>query len=363
MYGFFRRTLFRLDPERAHQMGMRAASVGQAVGRRVLDKEFSFESERLATRLWDLDFPNPVGLAAGFDKNARHVPFWERIGFGFVEVGSVTAQPSRGNPRPRLFRLPEDEALVNRLGLNNHGAPRVARRLRTLRHERPLGVNIAKTHSPDILGEAALEDFRRSFQQLAPLADYVTLNISCPNTAEGKTFEEPDALEPLLQIISAERGQLVQSPPVLLKLAPPLSARFVFDSLVDETVALARQYRLDGFVATNTASDRDGLQTDAAVVAGIGRGGLSGPPLEKRSTRLVEYLYDRTGGSLPIVGLGGVDSAEAAYRKIRAGASLVQLYTGLVYHGPGLVRQIKEGLIACLDRDGLDHLSDAIGRG
>ena len=363
MYGYLRRFLFRLDPERAHRAGMGAARLGQSVGRRVLAREFDFESERLAVRLWGLDFSNPVGLAAGFDKNGRHVPFWEALGFGFAEIGSVTAQPSRGNPRRRLFRLPEDAALVNRMGLNNEGAARVARRLRTLRHDRPLGVNIAKTHSPDVLGEAALEDFRQSFALLAPLADYVTLNISCPNTAEGKTFEEPDALEPLLQTIAAERGKLTTNPPLLLKLAPPLSTRFVLDTLVDETIALARQYLVDGFVATNTASDRDNLQTSPARLESIGRGGLSGQPLEARSTRLVEYLYSRTGGALPIIGVGGVDSAEAAYRKVRAGASLVELYTGLVYGGPGVVRRIKEGLLALLDRDGLDRLSDAIGRG
>ncbi len=363
MYAFFRPLLFRLAPERAHTATMRAAGVGQRVARGALEKQFGWESERLATRLWGLDFPNPVGLAAGFDKNGRHVPFWETLGFGFVEIGSVTAQPSRGNPRPRLFRLPDDEALVNRMGLNNEGAVRVARRLRLLRHARPLGVNIAKTHSADVMGEKALEDFRASFARLAPLADYVALNISCPNTAEGKTFEEPEALEALLQTIAAERGKLTAPPPVLLKLAPPLSTRFVLDSLVDETVALARQYGVDGFIAANTAPDRDGLATDAARIAEVGRGGLSGAPLEARSTRLVEYLYGRTDGRVPIVGLGGVRSAETAYRKIRAGASLVQLYTGLVYGGPGLVRSIKTGLVALLDRDGLDTIADAVGQG
>ncbi len=362
MYGFFRSLLFHLDAERAHHLGMRAARLGQSVGKGIVTNAFAFEDSRLAVRLWNLDFPNPVGLAAGFDKNARLIPFWEKVGFGSAEVGSVTALPSRGNPRPRLFRLPEDEALVNRLGLNNEGAARIVRRLRTARSSRPLGVNIAKTHDPSILGEKALEDFRTSFSLLAPHADYVALNISCPNTAEGKTFEEPEALEPLLQVIAAERGRLTQPPPVLLKLAPPLSVRFVFDSQVDETVALAQQYGIDGFIATNTASDRDGLHTDTAQVAAIGRGGLSGPPLRARSTHLVRYLYQRTGGTLPIIGLGGVDSADAAYEKIRAGASLVQLYTALVYHGPGVVRDIKQGLVERLDRDGFTTISQAVGQ-
>ncbi len=363
MYEFFRTALFKLDPERAHHLAARAARLGQGVGKSFVEKQFAFEDPRLQVKAWGLTFTNPIGLAAGFDKNARLVPFWESVGFGFCEVGSVTARRSKGNPKPRLFRLPEDEALVNRLGLNNEGASRVARRLRTTHRTRPIGINIAKTHSPDILGEAALEDFRASYALLAPLADYVVLNISCPNTAEGKTFEEPRALDALLHVIAAERDVLIDPPPLLLKLAPPESRQIVLDSRIDETIEIARRYHINGFVATNTTPDRQGLETDAATVEAIGRGGLSGKPLEARSTQMVRYLYDRVGPTLPIIGLGGVDSAQSAYRKIRAGASLVELYTGLVYHGPELIRKIKEELVLLLYRDGFNSIRDAVGRG
>ncbi|GIV59549.1 MAG: dihydroorotate dehydrogenase 2 [Rhodothermaceae bacterium] len=323
---------------------------------------FAFEHEALRQTLWGYDFANPVGLAAGFDKNARLVRFWQRLGFGFAEVGSVSARRSKGNPRPRAFRLPADEALINRMGLNNDGARRVARRLRRARRRGfPLGVNLAKTHDPTLTGEAAVEDFRTSFRLLAPLADYVALNISCPNTAEGKTFEDPNALDDLLHAVFAERAALALTVPVLVKLSPPLSERFVFDSLFDELLAVAGAHGVHGFIAANTAPDRDGLSTPAEHLNAIGPGGLSGAPLERRATRLVRYLFRKTGGACPIIGTGGVRSAETAYAKIRAGASLVQLYTGLVYEGPGLVRRIKEGLVALLERDGFTHVGEAVG--
>lgn len=364
MYRFFRPLLFALGAEPAHRVATGAAHLAQATHTApLLAPLFAFEHEALHQQVWGLDFANPVGLAAGFDKNAVLVPFWERLGFGFVEVGSVSARPARGNPRPRAFRLPEDAALINRMGLNNQGARRVARRLARVvpRVRMPLGINLAKTHDPSILGEAAVEDFRQSFRLLAPHAAYVTLNISCPNTAEGKTFEDPAALDALLSAVFAERTAAGLDVPVLVKLSPPLTDRVVFDSLVEELVAVARAHGVAGFVATNTAADREGLSTPEAVLDAIGRGGLSGAPIERRATQLVRYLYQKTGGSVPIIGVGGIASAEAAYAKIRAGASLVQLYTGLVYEGPGLVRRIKEGLVELLRRDGLASVRDAVG--
>jgi dihydroorotate dehydrogenase len=363
MYGSLRPLLFRLSPETAHALAAKAGAIGQRVASGTLRDRFGWEDNRLALNVLGFSFPNPVGLAAGFDKNARLVPFWEQIGFGFSEVGSVTARASAGNPKPRLFRLPEDEALVNRMGLGNEGAARISRRLRTLTHDRPLGVNLAKTHDPDILGDAALDDFRTSFERVAELADYIAVNVSCPNTAEGKTFEEPAALDALLRTLSQARDELGVQVPMLLKLSPPDSDRMAFDSRYDEIIDLARTYEIAGFIASNTASDRSGLTTDAHTLADIGKGGLSGRPIADRSTQLVRYLYHRVGDELPIIGLGGVDSAQAAYEKIRAGASLVQLYTGLVYSGPGLVRDIKQGLVALLDADGFSHIREAVGAG
>ena len=363
MYRLLRPLLFRLNPEWAHTASLWGARVAQRTVLSLVASRYQFEDERLKQRLWGDTFPNPVGLAAGADKNARAVPFWEAVGFGFVEVGSVSAQPAPGNPTPRAFRLPKDQALINRLGLNNDGAEAVADRLEHSRSDRarPLGINLAKTHDPDIMGEAALEDFRTSFRQLVGQADYVTLNVSCPNTPDGGTFEDPAALDALLGAITAEQKAPGLAVPVLVKLSPPLSDRVLFDTRLEEILAVAADHDIDGFIATNTASDRKGVETSADRLDEIGAGGLSGPRLEARATRLVQYLYRATDGEIPIIGVGGVHDAESAYTKIRAGASLVQLYTALVYEGPGLVRRIKEGLVARLSDDGYASLENAVG--
>ncbi|MEL7361213.1 MAG: quinone-dependent dihydroorotate dehydrogenase [Bacteroidota bacterium] len=369
MYRALRSLLFRLDAEWAHHAGMAAAGIGQQVPG-VIRRLFAFDDARLAQTLWPerggVRFRNPVGLAAGFDKNAERVPFWDALGFGFAEVGSVTARPSDGNPTPRAFRLPADSALVNRMGLNNDGAAAVAARLAStaLPDRYVLGVNVAKTHSPDILGDAALDDFATSVRHVARHAAYLALNVSCPNTAEGKTFEEPDALDGLLTRVMTVLDDLGVRPPVLVKFSPPTLADGAPDfGGVDELVALCLQHGVDGFIATNTASDRAGLTTDAATLAEIGRGGLSGTPLQARSTALVRRLYQCTDGAVPIIGVGGVDSSAAAYEKICAGASLVALYTGLVYEGPGLVGRINRDLVRFLDRDGFGTIAEAVGTG
>lgn len=363
MYKLLRPLLFRMDAETAHDVSLRAAEFAQSLGRSLVTSMYEQEDERLKQRLWGMAFPNPIGLAAGADKNARLVPFWEAVGFGFVEVGSVSARACEGNSQPRAFRLPDDEAIVNRMGLNNEGAAAVAKRLESTRREteRPLGVNVAKTHDPDVMGDAAREDFRESFRLLAPHADYVALNVSCPNTREGKTFEAPDALDALLQVIGEERSAPERKVPVLIKLSPPESDRVVFDSRLEDVIAVAQSHDVDGFIASNTASDRQGLQTDADEVDAIGAGGLSGAPLADRSTQMVRYLYQSTGGAVPIIGVGGVRDVESAYAKIRAGASLVQIYTALVYEGPGLVKRLKEGLVERVRRDGLTSITDAVG--
>ncbi len=364
MYDIFRTALFRLDPEQAHYLAACAArSVQFARAEQALKKIFAFEDARLEQTLWGHTFPSPVGLAAGFDKNASLAAFWHALGFGFAEIGSVTAWPSRGNPRPRAFRLIEDEALVNRMGLNNKGVRNIARRLRLTapRSRIPLGINIASTHGRALAGNSAVEDFRLSFKTIADQGAYVALNISCPNTPDGKTFEDPGSLEILLKAIMEQRRESAPDAPVLLKLPPPVSDQIVFDSGLQDIVRLAREYGVTGFVAANTAPDREGLAAQPDRLAAIGRGGLSGRPLESRATHLVRHLYRLTEGAMPIIGVGGVFSAEDAYRKIRAGASLVQLYTALVYRGPDVVREIKTGLAQLLERDGLDSVADAVG--
>lgn len=361
MYRLLRPLLFRLDAEDAHGWGVRAARLGQQAPA-VVRALYPRADERLAQTVWGLRFASPVGLAAGFDKNAELVGFWTALGLGFAEVGSVSAQPSAGNARPRAFRLPDDGALVNRMGLNNDGAAAVAARLAKTPRARGfvLGVNIAKTHSPDILGDAGVDDFRQSVRALAPHADYLALNVSCPNTAEGKTFETPDALDALLTAVMDELDAGSARPPVLVKWSPPAAGGVDADA-TGELVQIALRHGVDGFIASNTASDRDGLATGREAIEAIGNGGLSGRPLAARATALTRYLYQTTGGGVPIIGVGGVDSAEAAYARIRAGASLVQVYTGLVYEGPGLVARIHRGLVRLLDRDGLATLADAVG--
>ncbi|HET6566341.1 MAG TPA: quinone-dependent dihydroorotate dehydrogenase [Rhodothermales bacterium] len=363
MYGLFRPLLFRMDAERAHKLGSSVARLAQRTSPFLVDPIFRFEHESLRQRIWDMDFPNPIGLAAGFDKNAKLVSFWTRLGFGFVEVGSVTGRPSRGNPRPRAFRLAQDAALINRMGLNNQGADRISRRLKRTRYRggRPLGISLAKTHDPEIIGQAGIDDFRHSFRLLAPLAGYIALNISCPNTKEGRTFEEPDLFHLLLSAIFEERKALGLLVPVLVKLSPPYSDRVKFDSRVEEIVSISLANGVSGFIATNTASDRDDLTTPAGRLDRIGNGGLSGVPIEKRATSMVRYLHRLTSGSVPIIGVGGVHSPETAYAKIRAGASLVQVFTGLVYEGPGLVKTIKQGLVKLLEKDGFSNVREAVG--
>jgi dihydroorotate dehydrogenase len=325
---------------------------------------YRFDQDILRVSLWGHTFSNPVGLAAGLDKNARLVDFWPHLGFGFAEVGSVTYRASRGNPRPRAFRLVEEEALINRMGLNNQGAERIAERIgdRGMYHPFPLGINIAKTHDAELVGPNAVEDYAESFRLLAPAANYVALNISCPNTTEGKTFEEPNSLDRLLRQILEVRKEVNPRVPILVKLSPPLSDRVVFDSLMDELVSVCMGHGVHGFIASNTAADRTGLSTSPDVLASIGPGGLSGKPIERRSTRLVRYLFEKTDGAVPIIGVGGIDSGESAYAKIKAGASLVQVYTGLIYHGPGLVRTIKEQLVELLREDGYSSVSQAVGK-
>jgi dihydroorotate dehydrogenase len=363
MYALFRPLLLRIDPELAHLLATGAARLTQSISPSLIQPFFAFEHPMLAQSLWGRSFPNPVGLAAGFDKNAHLIRFWAKAGFGFTEIGSVSARASEGNAKPRAFRLPADRALINRMGLNNDGAEEIARRLKKLPLASlpPLGINIVKTHDPEVVGSGAIVDFRHSFRLLAGLADYVVLNISCPNTREGKTFEDPDSLHTLLSAIMADREELRLRVPILIKLSPTFSSHVVYDSAIEEIIAMAIEMGVEGLIASNTAPDREGLKTDPAELQRIGAGGLSGAPLTARTTRLVQYLYLKTNGTVPIIAVGGVDSAETAYAHIRAGASLVQLYTGLVYRGPGVVKRIKRGLVRLLKQDGFARLRDAVG--
>jgi len=344
MYRLIRPLLFRLDPERAHRLALGTARLIQRLPHRAGINRNS----ALSQTVMGLQFDNPVGIAAGLDKNAVCIPFWERIGCGFVEIGSISAQPAPGNPKPRSFRLPADRALINRMGLNNDGARAVVERIQRGQHHVPLGINLVKTHVGGMTTDEALADFCQSYQCAEPVADYIALNISCPNTEDGKTFEDPGNLDALLDALSVVRKART---PLLIKLSPPESSidRGSYRELLD----VAIRYNIDGFIAANTSSGRAGLTASASRLQSIGSGGLSGAPLAKRVTDLVRFLFRETDGSLPIVGVGGIDSVERALERIRAGSSLIQVYTGLVYEGPGLINRLIAGIALDLDRRGV----------
>ncbi|MDA1028101.1 MAG: quinone-dependent dihydroorotate dehydrogenase [Bacteroidetes bacterium] len=363
MYSKLRSLLFLLSAEGAHGVATTAARIAQKATPFLLDSMFEFAHPSLHQEILGKTFANPVGLAAGFDKNAQLIPFFRKAGCGFVEVGSISAKRCKGNKRPRAFRLPEDEALINRMGLNNAGAAAIAPRLRRFAGlgAFPIGINIVKTHDASIYGDAAIADFCESFQIVAPYADYIALNISCPNTTEGKTFEDPNSLDDLLRAIMQERSRMARKVPVLVKMSPPSASKFVLDSFYDEMILVSLAHGVSGFIASNTATDRDGLVTSPSRIEAIGNGGLSGQPIRARANGLVKYLYRKTEGRVPIIGVGGIASAEHAYERIKAGASLIQVYTGLVYEGPGLIRSIKQGLVRLMEDDGHSTLKKVVG--
>ncbi|AFO56605.1 quinone-dependent dihydroorotate dehydrogenase [Natrinema sp. J7-2] len=350
LYSRVRPLAFTLPAETAHDLGKRTLRAAQSTWptRTALSYAYGYDDPALEVDLFDTTFPNPVGVAAGFDKNAEVTHALAALGFGFVEIGTVTPYPQAGNDRPRLFRLREDEAMINRMGFNGQGMERVKSRLEADgTPDIPLGVNVGKMNSSS--EREAIEDYRRVFDRLSPFADYVVVNVSCPNTPDEFDEGSPEHLRTIFETLEAENDRNV---PILVKIGPDEPAESVFD-LVD----IVQEFDLDGIVATNTSTSRDGLASPRREEWG----GLSGKPLADRSTAVIRSLADYTDGDLPIIGVGGVDSAESAYEKIRAGASLVQLYTGFVYQGPSTATRINRGLAALLERDGFSSVEDAVG--
>jgi dihydroorotate dehydrogenase len=332
--------LFKLDAERAHHLVFdnlcRAARVPGVPA--LLRGLYDYQHSSLAREVFGLKFPNPVGLAAGLDKNAVLTDELALLGFGFVEIGTVTPRPQPGNPAPRLFRLPQDEALINRMGFNNDGAAAAARRLAQRQNRRLIiGGNIGK--NKDTPNEQAAADYVAGFEALAEVVDYFVVNVSSPNTPGLRQLQEKKPLIDLLQQVQERNQQRAAPRPLLLKIAPDLT-----DYQLDDILEIARETKLSGLVATNTTISREGLHTDASQVAALGAGGLSGKPLRERATEVIRYLHRRADGALPIIGSGGIHSPQAAQEKLNAGASLIQLYTGFIYEGPGLVRKINEQL-------------------
>ena len=333
----------RLDPEDAHRLAVRALAA-LPLPRAARD------DPRLAVSAFGLSFPNPIGLAAGFDKNAEVPDAALRLGFGFIEVGTVTPRPQAGNPRPRIFRLPADEGLVNRLGFNNEGA--VAARARLGARGGLIGVvgvNVgANRDSKD-----RIADYAKGIEMLAPYASYLTINVSSPNTPGLRALQAGAVLDDLLARAIEARDRVAASKPMLLKIAPDLSL-----AELDEVVDVAKKRGIDGLIVSNTTISRSRDLRDPNARE---EGGLSGKPLFALSTWLLSETYQRVEGAFPLIGVGGIDSTDTAWRKIRAGASLLQLYTALSYKGFGLVRTIKEGLLARLTRGGFRSLADAVG--
>jgi len=337
------RMLRQLPPETSHRATIRLLSAGGAVLPAALP-----DDPKLAVTALGLRFPNPIGLAAGFDKDGEVPDAMLKLGFGFVEIGTVTPRSQAGNPKPRLFRLPEDRAVINRMGFNNAGMEAMARRLAKRKRNGILGINIgANKDSSD-----RIADYRAAFARLAPFADYVTINVSSPNTPGLRTLQGRDELERLLGAVNEERAKLPR--PLLLKIAPDLD-----DAAIDDVADVALAAGLDGIIATNTTIERSpGLRSANAREAG----GLSGAPLFQRSTEMLKALRARLGSRITLVGVGGIGSGTDAYAKIQAGASLVQLYTALAYEGPGLISRIKRELLQCREQDGFDDLDRAGGR-
>jgi dihydroorotate dehydrogenase len=341
--------LFRLPPEPAHELavwGLSLMEISPGLAR-VLRRGARAERPSLRTHVAGIEFPNPLGVAAGLDKDARAVIGLFALGFGAVEVGTVTPRPQPGNEKPRVFRIPEHQALINRFGFNNEGVDAMAGRLRELEwRPGPVGVNLGK--NKDTPNERAAEDYVLGAKKLAPLADYVVVNLSSPNTPGLRALQEPKALEALLTAVRAE----VVGRPLFLKIAPDLA-----DEAVDEVVDVVRATRLDGIVCTNTTLARPFEHRFAGEA-----GGLSGKPVAKRSTEVIRRVFRKTEGALPIIGVGGVFDAEDAWQKLCAGASLVQLYTGFIYGGPGLPRRILDGIEDRMTSAGIDSVARAVGR-
>ncbi len=346
IYDALKPVLFSLPPETAHRLIHRVLGAAQHTPiETAVQSQCRVDDDRLKTTAFGCSFPNPVGVAAGFDKNAEVPSMLAALGFGHVEVGGVTAEKQPGNRRPRLFRLPEDGALINRMGFNNDGADQIGQRLdESPLPDVPVGVNIGKSKTTPLAD--APSDYAYTFERVREAGDYFVVNVSSPNTPGLRSLQNRDALEAIItRLVDAGAA------PLLVKLSPDLPR-----AAISEALAVVDDFNLDGVIATNTTTARPDELTNPNKAE---RGGLSGAPIEAEATDLIRFIYDRT--DVPIVGVGGISDADGAYEKIRAGASVVQLYTGLVFEGPTIARDINRGLVERLEADGFDSIEAAVG--
>jgi dihydroorotate dehydrogenase len=341
MYPIIRKFLFFFDPEKVHYFTMNSLSFLLKIGliRRVFRAQFILDNNELKTHVFGLDFKNPVGLAAGFDKNARYIDELSYCGFGFIEIGTLTPKGQEGNPKKRLFRLKNDHGIINRMGFNNDGVKIAVKHLKKMRSNGVLvGGNIGKNKiTPN---DQADNDYLLCFDALFDYVDYFVVNVSSPNTPNLRALQEKEPLQRLLGLLVTENKSRDKSKPILLKIAPDLS-----NEQLDDIIEIVLKTEIDGLIATNTTISRENLLSSKETIENIGNGGLSGKPLANRSTDVIRYISKESDGRIPIIGVGGIHSAKDALDKIDAGAALVQLYTGFIYEGPGLIKEINNGIL------------------
>jgi dihydroorotate dehydrogenase len=340
MYGLVKKILFRYDPEDVHHKVLKwlHKAYKNGMGKKYLQSNYNYQHPSLHREVFGLQFTNPVGLAAGFDKDAKHINELSCLGFGFIEIGTVTPKAQDGNEKPRLFRLPADSAIINRMGFNNEGVDAAAERLA---EERPKGLiiggNIGKNKNTP--NEKAIDDYVYCFEKLFPVVDYFVVNVSSPNTPNLRDLQDKEPLFKLLQTLQIKNLQRPNPKPLLLKIAPDLT-----NEQIDDVLDIAQKVKLDGLVATNTTISREGLISDIKDIKDAHVGGLSGKPVRKRSTEIIKYISQKTNGQLPIIAVGGIFTPADAEEKIKAGASLVQVYTGFIYSGPAIAKNICKRL-------------------
>lgn len=333
--------LFLFQPETAHYIAFSSIKFLCKIPfvKYFVKGVYGYKNQRLETEIFGLKFPNPVGLAAGFDKDAKLFDELACFGFGFIEIGTLTPVGQPGNPKPRSFRLPKDEALINRMGFNNEGVDAAVFRLKKRNPNLIIGGNIGKNKSTS--NEEAVSDYEKCFQALFDYVDYFVVNVSSPNTPGLRELQDKDSLKNILFKLQITNNLNKKPKPLLLKIAPDLT-----NGQLDDIIAIAQEVKLSGIIATNTTISREGLITEKSIIGEIGLGGLSGKPMRKRSTEVVAYLCSRLGKEIPVIAVGGIHSPEDAIEKLNAGAALVQLYTGFIYEGPALVKKINKALAA-----------------
>lgn len=356
-----KRILFRIDPEKTHDTALK---IGKFCGSHRLTKSlaafaFSYSNSKLEQNILGINFKNPVGLAAGFDKDAEMIDIMPHLGFGFTEIGSITGEKCKGNPPPRLWRLIKSQGLVVYYGLKNKGCEEIGKMLRSKKFFLPVGINIAKTNCKRTVKlEKGIKDYVKAFNELNDIGDYITINISCPNAFGGKPFTNANNLEKLLTAIENSPIKSAIQRPIFLKIAPDLTIK-----QINQIIKIAEHHRIDGFICTNLTKDKHNKKMKKFIkdenVPKVG--GISGKPVEELSNRVIKYIYKKTKGKYVIIGCGGIFSAKDAYKKIKLGASLVQLITGMIFEGPQIISEINQGLVELLEKDGFFTIKEAIG--